>query len=151
MTFIQPTLSSVLEKIDQLDESTSPLWGYMSAQRMIEHLSDTLLLSCTEHEFPQIVPKEKVQKAQDFIFSEIPMPKNFKAPFAGKDMPLRNSNFMESIEEFKHSWIQFEDYFKTNSKIRTLHPNFGQLSYDQWLRIHSKHVTHHLKQFAINA
>ena len=150
MTFIQPTLSSVLEKIDQLDENASPLWGHMSVQRMIEHLSDTLRLSYTNHEFPQIVPEEKVQKAQEFIFSEIPMPKNFKAPFASKDIPLRNSNFKEAIEEFKNYWIRFEDHFKINPGIRTLHPIFGQLSYDQWLRIHSKHVTHHLKQFGIN-
>lgn len=151
MTFIEPKLNSVLEKIDHLDEKMQPIWGQMSAQRMIEHLSDTLLLSYTDHKFPQVIPEEKVHKAQRFIFSDLPMPKNFEVPFASNDIPLRNSNFINAIEEFKDCWIEFEEYFKTHTEKKTLHPNFGYLSYDQWLRIHSKHVTHHLNQFGINA
>jgi len=31
----------------------------------------------------------------------------------------------------------------------TLHPVFGELNFEEWILLHYKHVTHHLKQFGL--
>jgi hypothetical protein len=30
-----------------------------------------------------------------------------------------------------------------------LHPAFGDLNFTEWVQLHHKHVTHHLKQFGL--
>ena len=64
MTFIQPDLELVLQHFDKLDENTKPEWGSMSAQRMVEHLSDTLSLAKGELEVKLEIPEDKVEKAK---------------------------------------------------------------------------------------
>ena len=38
-------------------------------------------------------------------------------------------------------------YFKNNPAAKTSHPVFGDLDFEEWVLLHYKHVTHHLKQF----
>lgn len=149
MQFIDPTLPVFIKHLSQLDKNKVALWGRMSIQRMIEHLSDSLHLSVNDHKYTLTIPEDKVQKAQDFLFSEHPMPKNFNVEFATPEMTLRNKSLNSAIEEFKEAWILFENYFNEDKNRRTLHPNFGRLNYEQWLRLHSKHFTHHLQQFGV--
>jgi hypothetical protein len=150
MPFIEPTLSAFLEKIRIINDSSIALWGEMSAQRMIEHLSDSLKLSIKDHQFKQLIPEDKVAKAQNFLNTEHPMPKNFKVEFATPGTPLRTANIDSAIKEFEASWKDFETFFNEHPNAKTLHPNFGHLSHEQWLKLHSKHFTHHLEQFGIN-
>jgi len=150
MPFIAPTLPAFLEKLKLVNDSSSALWGEMSAHRMIEHLSDALELSIKDHQFKQLIPEDKVTKAQGFLDTEHPMPKNFKVEFATPETLVRTANIDSAIKEFEESWNNFETFFSEHPEAKTLHPNFGQLSYKQWLKLHSKHFTHHLQQFGIN-
>jgi hypothetical protein len=38
MSFIETELTTFLEVLGKIDATTKPLWGNMSAQRMVEHL-----------------------------------------------------------------------------------------------------------------
>ena len=147
MPFIEPTLPAFLEHFEQLNEASEAQWGEMSVQRMVEHLSDTLRLSCSDHNYKQIIPEEKVGKMQGFLNTEHPMPKNFNVEFATPEMSLRNPDLKSAIEEFKDAWNSFDGYFAAHPEATTLHPNFGRLAYPQWLKLHSKHFTHHMEQF----
>jgi Protein of unknown function (DUF1569) len=149
MTFLEPNLNALLEKIEQLNENTKPLWGQMSAQRMIEHLSDTIILSHCNHPYQLTIPIEKIEKAQRFIHSDHPMPKNFKVEFAKTDIPTRNSDLTAAIEELIVKWNDFETFYKANPNHTALHPSFGKMDYNQWLRLHSKHFSHHFEQFGV--
>lgn len=149
MPFIEPSLDIIVAKFERLKPTDKPLWGTMSPQRMIEHLSDTLILSCGDHSIPLQIPEEKVQRAQDFLKSDMPMPKNFEAVFAKPETPLRNNNIESAISDFKSDWRNFENHFKINPKAKTLHPYFGELDIELWKTTHSKHITHHLEQFGI--
>lgn len=149
MTFIQPDLELVLQHLDKLDENTKPQWGSMSAQRMIEHLSDTMSLAKGELEVKLEIPEDKVEKAKGFLYSEHPMPVNFKASFAPENVTLRNESIELAIDEFTISWIEFVSLFEEESGKQTLHPNFGWLNFDDWMRLNSKHLTHHFIQFGL--
>lgn len=149
MNFVSPTLPAFLAKLEQLNNSSEALWGSMSVQRMVEHLSDSVILSIENKTFKLSIPEDKIERAQQFLLSEHPLPKNFTVEFATPDIPERNQNLNEAIEEFKKAWQTFELHYQQNPEAKSLHPSFGYLEYDQWLRMHAKHVTHHLAQFGI--
>lgn len=144
---INLTIEYVITKLDDLNENTSPDWGTMSAQRMIEHLSDTFDLAMDKFDTRLEIPEDKIEKAQSFILSEHPMPQNFKASFAKDDTPLRNDEIELAIDEFVSKWLQFDEYFEEDSNKKTLHPYFGELDYKLWSKLNDKHIYHHLKQF----
>ena len=121
----------------------------MSPQRMVEHLSDAVLLSRGSHNFPLEIKEEHVARAQAFLISDHPLPQNFKAAFATPEIPTRNSSMTEATDEFKKNWNLFIADYIANPNKKELHPNFGILDFELWKRMHSKHITHHLQQFGI--
>ena len=150
MTYVDPTLENALTYFNKLQEDTEPIWGSMNAIGMIEHISDSLLLAQGRYVDIQLqIPQDKIEKAKAFLQSDHPLPRNFQAPYGNTDERNRNTSIAEAIEEFTLEWYKFESFFSENPKIVTLHPSFGELTYSEWLRMHSKHLTHHLQQFRI--
>lgn len=147
--FIEPDIEQLLSKLDTLKESQLPLWGSMNAQQMVEHLSDSLKISSGKLIFPLEISEEKIPKMIQFLESEHPMPKNFEVSFAHKNEPLRHEEMALAIDEFLLEWIDFEEYFSNTSATATVHPYYGPLNFEQWLRLHSKHFTHHFTQFGL--
>ena len=149
MQFIEPSLDVIISKLERLKESDKPLWGIMSAQRMVEHLSDSLKLACGDHSIPLQIPENKVKYAQDFLRTDAPLPRNFEAVFAKPDTPVRNNNIQSAISDFKSDWRNFENHFSMQPKTTTLHPYFGDLDFELWKLMQAKHITHRLAQFGI--
>jgi len=149
MNLVKTELEEILYHLDSLEETTQPIWGKMSAQRMIEHLSDTLRLAKGELNVQLEIPEDKVEKAKQFIHSEHPMPKNFEAIFAPEIAELRNESIDLAVDEFTINWIEFILKFEEEPTLKTLHPNFGMLSFEDWTALNKKHITHHLTQFGL--
>jgi len=147
MAFVQPNLEIFLSILNKLDPSTKPQWGTMTAQRMVEHLSDSIDLSLGVLRLELMIPEEKMERAQSFIESEHPLPKNVEVTFATTTTPLRYSELAISIDEFAQKWIAFEAYYTEFPDDKHLHPYFGALNFDLWSKLHSKHFTHHFEQF----
>jgi len=55
----------------------------------------------------------------------------------------------ESLTELETELNGFFGYFSEDPEKKTLHPVFGELNFAEWVQLHHKHVTHHLKQFGI--
>lgn len=149
MQFIELEISDILQKLDKLKQDSKPLWGSMSAQRMVEHLTDTIKIASGKVSFPMEIPEDKIEKMQAFLASDKPMARNIEVPFAKKDEELRNEEIELAIDEFLLEWIDFEEHFSEDENRTEPHPYYGPLNYDQWCRLHAKHLTHHLEQFGI--
>jgi len=149
MNFIKPDLESFLIALDGLTNQHTAKWGDMTPQRMIEHLSNSIKLSIGDIKMELEIPKDKIQKAQDFIASEHPMPKNFKASYVVENEALRNENLELAIDELACLWVDFELLYSENENLKNSHPNFGELNFKQWLKLHSKHFNHHFEQFGL--
>lgn len=150
MEFITPKLENFLGYLNKITEDSKALWGEMPPQRMVEHLTDAINLSLGKLDVKLEIKEEHIAKAQAFLESEHPMPKNFKVNFASNDIPNRNENLKGALNEFAETWNAFEKYYQAHPDAKVLHPNFGELNYEQWLRTHSKHFTHHIEQFGLN-
>ena len=149
MEFVQADLCAFLEILENLDENKSASWGKMNPQRMIEHLSDCIYMSCGIGNHELLIPEEKIKGMQAFLNSDKEMPQNIQVPFAKENTPLRNTDIELALDEFTMAWVDFEEMYSEDSKKTALHPYYGNLNYEQWLLLHSKHFTHHFTQFGL--
>jgi oxepin-CoA hydrolase/3-oxo-5,6-dehydrosuberyl-CoA semialdehyde dehydrogenase len=127
-------------------------WGKMNAQQVVEHLAAFFNVSAGKIKFDLVTPVEHLPKYREFLFSDKEFKENTKAPLAviGENaLPLRYANMNEALEKLAGSIAAFENNFKEDVLKTTLHPVFGELNFDEWVLLHYKHVTHHLRQFGL--
>jgi hypothetical protein len=149
MEFIKDDANTIVHHLDLLDEHAKPLWGKMTAQRMVEHLTDGVLAGIGQKIMTCPYEGEKLQRSREFLLSDKPMPLEFKAHFVDDDAPLRNPSFDEALDELINAWIDMEEYSELRPEAVHIHPVFGPLDQREWRWMHRKHFTHHLTQFGV--
>jgi|TARA_R110000737_G_scaffold344050_1_gene370781 oxepin-CoA hydrolase/3-oxo-5,6-dehydrosuberyl-CoA semialdehyde dehydrogenase len=142
-------LENILKTLDKLSEDKKPAWGEMSAQRMVEHLSDTICIANGKNPQPLAIHEDKIEKMQGFLETDKPMARNIEVPFAGKNVKLRNEELSTAIDEFAEEWLLFEDVFESNPNHTARHSFYGDLNYRQWKLLNDKHLNHHFEQFGL--
>lgn len=146
-TFIETDLETILNYLNKLTPEARPAWGTMSAQRMVEHLTDTIRIATGKNPQELLIPEDRIPRMLQFLDSEKPMAKDIQVPFATSEMSLRNEELELAVDEFVEEFLEFQELYEGNPGHTELHPYYGHLNYEQWLRLHQKHLSHHLKQF----
>jgi len=144
--------SELFISLQQLHADAMPKWGKMNAQQMVEHLVDFIDLSVEKIHFPLAVPEEDLPKYKAFLMSEKPFRENTKAPAAvlGENpLPIKMDSLETAIYQLQIAVANFFAFFAENPDKKTLHPAFGWLNYEEWLMLHFKHISHHLRQFEL--
>lgn len=147
--FIETDLEAVLAHLNKLTAETKPAWGKMSAQRMVEHLSDTLRIATGENPQQLLIPEDKVERMVAFLYTDKPMAQNMEVPFAKEGTPLRHEELELAIDEFVDVYLEFQEMFAQDPELKTVHAYYGPLNYEQWDLLNKKHLTHHFTQFGI--
>ena len=125
-------------------------WGKMNGQQMVEHLSGFFKVSTGKLKFPLVTPLEHLPKYRAFLYSDKNFRENTKAPVLPEEpLPLKFINIKDSLADLEEEIKIFNKLFNKNEKLITQHPVFGNLNYEEWVLLHYKHVTHHLRQFEI--
>ncbi len=138
---------AIISRINQLSPESQRLWGKMTVEQMLSHC----------------------QAPIDFAFGNLPIKANFimrlfgkmlKGKVFGSDEFKKNSPTAPAFirkdqydfEETKNGLIErinkFSDLGQKAIKT-TNHPFFGELTYDEWSKMHTMHLDHHLKQFGV--
>lgn len=147
--FISKEYSALLK---DLPGDAAGKWGKMNGQQMVEHVAEFLAVSAGKINFDLVTPVEHLPKYKEFLLSDKEFRENTKAPasvISEDAQPLRYANMPEALENLQQSIIAFENYFKDDKIKTTLHPVFGELNFEEWVLLHYKHVTHHLRQFGL--
>jgi hypothetical protein len=147
MKFIEPNLEVILKLLDPLKEESIPKWGTMTPIMMIEHLTTMLKMSSGKYQPAKAKDFINTERPTDFLTSAIPLQKNLKASFVPEFVEVKNDNLSDAIDEFTEEWLAYEEHYQRDSDTREEHPYFGLLNYQQWQKLHSKHISHHLLQF----
>jgi hypothetical protein len=137
-----------------LDQNTKANWGKMSAQQMVEHLAYFFDVSTEKLKFGLVTPEEHLPKYMEFLKSDKEFRENTKAPtsvLGEEPLLLVTKNIEEAIGKLRVAVDDFFDYFKSEPAKKTMHPAFGLLNFEEWVLLHHKHITHHLKQFGLIA
>jgi hypothetical protein len=134
----------------KLHADTQPIWGQMSAQHMMEHVSALLYISLGKKPFPLMVPEEHLEKSRQWLMS----PKEFRPGTQGpglpsKPGPLRFTDIEEAREKLLGSMQRFLAHFEENPEFEVMHPAFGMLGKAEWEQFHYKHIRHHYSQFGL--
>ncbi|MFN5417198.1 MAG: DUF1569 domain-containing protein [Flavobacteriia bacterium] len=149
MEFIEPNLETVLPILDKLTLDSKPLWGSMSAQRMVEHLTDSVRIATGENPQALLIEEEKLPRMLAFLDSDKPMAQGIEVPFASPAMELRNEELELAVDELVDTLLEFDELYETNPGLTHVHPFYGPLNYEQWTRLNAKHLTHHFNQFGL--
>ena len=141
--------TEMLAVLNGLTPNQKPLWGKMKAQEMVEHLSDMLMMSRGTGNFTIDVDAETIARRQQFLSSDKEMAKNIAVPFTKDIIELRHDELELALDEFADEWINFTEYYENNPSASVIHPYYGDLDFNLWLKMHDKHFTHHFKQFGL--
>ena len=137
----------IVSRINKLTPESRAQWGKMTVDQMLSHC----------------------QAPIDFATGTTPMQANFLMRLIGKMLKGKIFNSTEfkknsptapsfirtgayDFEKTKNDLIQKIGIFSElgeNAIKTTKHPFFGELTYDEWSKMHTMHLDHHLRQFGV--
>ncbi|RYD70081.1 MAG: DUF1569 domain-containing protein [Sphingobacteriales bacterium] len=137
------------ESLKNLTPETQPQWGRMTAQHMIEHLTNSVNASNGRKQFEPAFTAEEIARAKEFLMSEKPLPRGVQTVVNGDLPALRNETMEDAKRELRQALDEYENHYMFSNEAKHAHPRFGHLNRDEWDVFHDKHFTHHFKQFGL--
>ncbi|MCU0341331.1 MAG: DUF1569 domain-containing protein [Spirosomaceae bacterium] len=140
--------SDVLNRLSQLTPDSQRLWGSMSVNQMLTHVTDQIRICLGE------LPSKPrgswlTRKIVGWIAVNIPlqMPKNMKT-IAELDP---NKKYMTQPTDFQEDFDTLIALYNKMLKLPETHhfehPVFGKLSKKEVIKLTDIHLDHHLRQF----
>jgi hypothetical protein len=136
--------------VKKLKGNEKPQWGQLSAQGMIEHMTDSIGIAWGRIKEPMVTKPEFLEKAKSFAMSDKEFKPNTKNTLmAETPAPLRHSTIDDATHELENEIFLFLSYYDFNPEATVQNPFYGELNYKEWLHLLHKHAVHHLKQFSV--
>lgn len=134
----------VIERLQKLQPESQPRWGSLTAPLLMAHLIDACRISFAEKAVePQ--PGFLSTALGRWLALRMPIPRGrIKAP------PAFHETEPEDFDSDRARVITYIERF-ADGPDQTWGPSpiFGQLSPQQWARLHRTHFDHHLRQFGV--
>ena len=155
---MNPLITKLQERVklfDSLQEADKGQWGIMTPQHMVEHLGMLIYeTSIGKGIASLVIPEDQVAKMKGRFFSAYyPIPKNVKMPGTQDEptvlFPLRYASLEEAKEKLNGAVTNFLAQYESHPEQVSLHGYFGELTMEEWLAFHIKHMEHHLMQFEL--
>jgi len=136
--------------LKKLKADEKPQWGVLSAQGMVEHMTDSIGIAWERLKEPMQTAPESLEKAKGFAMSDKPFKPNTKNTYMSETpAPLRNANMEDAIQELENEILLFTTHYQFNEGAIVTNPFFGDMNYKEWVHLLHKHAIHHLKQFSV--
>jgi oxepin-CoA hydrolase/3-oxo-5,6-dehydrosuberyl-CoA semialdehyde dehydrogenase len=149
LAFLEAT---VPEALRSLPANRTPAWGRMTAQEMVEHLLWALRASLGRIPVLCEVPEERRNQMKPFIYDDRPNPRNFLLPTHRSGLPPAEFPDLDAaLAAFRNELARFLAQYRDDPTVVNAHPVFGEITVEEWSRLHFKHFYHHLLQFSLLA
>lgn len=123
-------------------------WGLLSAQGMVEHMTDSIGVSWGRVKQELQTPEGLLAKFREFALGDKEFKPGTKNALMGdKPAPLRNHSMEAAIAELEEEVRQMLAHYQKHPTAVITNPFFGDFNYQEWLHLLHKHARHHLKQF----
>lgn len=142
----------LFDTLGKLLADHKPMFGAMTPQHMVEHLAFTVRFSNGKEPQQQYFPAETAQKIKAFVVgTDHDMPAGFKSPvLPAEGLPtLRCSDLSKAIDNLEDELDEFDRYFNNHPSHKPINPTMGELDYQEWVRFHNRHFSHHFRQFTL--
>jgi hypothetical protein len=142
--FDKSTRDELKERIQKLNEQSTPLWGKMNIGQMMRHCTkwDEMALEKTKYT-QSFIGRIFGKMALKQIMQDAPMKKNVPT------VPSFRIKESVNVAEEKAKWLKLLDEYELYTGTGYLHPFFGMMNKAQTGRLAYKHADHHLKQFNV--
>lgn len=147
--FNKQVTNSVIERINQLNETSQPQWGKMNVAQMLAHCSVTYEYVFEEGKYnkPKGLKKLLLKLlVKGIVVGEKPYSKNGRtAPdFLITDTRVFNTEKEKLVEYLRKTQALGEEHFHNKESH-----SFGSLTKTEWNNMFYKHINHHLTQFGV--
>jgi len=139
--------SRIIERINNLQPTSIPLWGKMNVSQMLAHCHAPLQVALGE--------KQIKRGLIGFLFGKIAKTQMLKPGDFRKNLPtdpsfiVKDERNFDNAKQELHSLIQRFSAADPQSIAQKKHPFFGMMMAEEWGILQWKHLDHHLKQFGI--
>lgn len=134
----------LLERFERLDPSRAPIWGRMTAPRMLAHLCDQMRMPFNDKPSGRIpgVPRNRILK--HLVLYVLPWPRGTiqGPPEAFLTDPGKWSDDLAALRELVDQFVNAPPERNWPDQ-----PNFGRMSRRDWGVFCYRHFDHHLRQF----
>ncbi|QIE60264.1 phenylacetic acid degradation bifunctional protein PaaZ [Rasiella rasia] len=148
--FEEMTTEKIRACLSKLSVDTTPKWGIMTPQHMVEHLEYTYKIASGEiQDFEISTPEKYVDVVHDSLYNYKKFPQNSQFPQLEKDTlaPLRHPDLETAKMKFLEQRFTYLQFFKENPDAVLKNLVFGELNrYESYL-LERKHLNHHFEQF----
>lgn len=143
--FDETIKKQIENRIDQLNQSSTPVWGKMDVSQMFYHCQFPLKIALQKDHpalKPSFLAKLFFKKA---MYNDKPWRKNL--PTHSKLKVLDQKEF----EAEKKALLSLVNEFASQRDKQDWkpHPMFGKFTAEQWGKMQFKHLDHHLQQFNV--
>jgi oxepin-CoA hydrolase/3-oxo-5,6-dehydrosuberyl-CoA semialdehyde dehydrogenase len=144
-------IDETIGRLSKLNDDTQPVFGSMRPQQMVEHLTMTIKASNGKIQATQRTSEEDGAKFKaEMIYTDMEFPMGIKTPTIPDGPPVYvYTDLPAAIAALKTELQDFENYYKNSPDASPTHARLGVLDHNEWLIFHSKHFTHHFKQFGL--
>ncbi|MGB1307910.1 MAG: DUF1569 domain-containing protein [Oceanihabitans sp.] len=139
---------AVINRINKLENTTSPLWGKMQVDQMLAHCN-VAYEKTYNTEFPKISGFKKFLLKlliKPLVVNEKPYKKNGRT--APEFLITNQRNFEVEKTRLIDYINQTQELGAANFENKESH-SFGKLSSKEWNNMFYKHLDHHLQQFGV--
>jgi len=134
-TFVEMTDETIKKCLSKLTKDSTPSWGMMTAQHMVEHLEFSYRVAGNQlQDFDIATPEKYIDKVAATLWNYEKMPHDYEMPLMKKGMveDLRHPDFEAAIKKFWEAREVFKDFYKKNPKVKAKSPVFGYLTKYEW-------------------
>ncbi|WP_299762987.1 phenylacetic acid degradation bifunctional protein PaaZ [uncultured Dokdonia sp.] len=151
-TFVEMKDETIKTCLSKLTKDSTPSWGMMTAQHMVEHLEFSYRVAGNQwQDFDIATPEKYIDKVAATLWNYKKMPHDYEMPLMKKGMveDLRHPDFETAIKKFWEAKEVYNDFYKKNPKAKAKSPVFGYLTKYEWYLQERKHLNHHFEQFGL--
>lgn len=125
-------------------------WGLLNGIQMVEHMTYSVRFATSQQSNKIMTPADRLEASKSFAMSDKEFKPNTKNTMMSEiPEPAKNTTMQEAIKEFENEVAAFVNYFENNKGTTLTNPFFGELNFEEWTHLLSKHAKHHSKQFGL--
>ena len=146
--FLTETTEEFIQRLNQLTETTPPVWGSMDAAKMLAHCNVTYEMAFEDkHPVAKGLKRFMLKKfVKPIVVGDKPYKKN--SPTAPAFQIKSEKNFQEEKERLVAYLRKTQSLGKGAFEGKESN-SFGNLTAEEWNTMFYKHLDHHFSQFGI--